>query len=125
MTTVFTDIHSKKLLEYSQPRSLPKLLQCYKFLCNLMHFAHLFPEVIVILGAGSQQDIAKKLIAEQQEMPVEDVWRVVQCPSFETAGRLLSQGMGHTILQVPGLQNYVGTSVTHLQRGGQRFQRIH
>lgn len=46
-----------------------------------MHFA--LPEVI-ILGAGSQQDIAKKLIAEQQEMPVEDVWRVVQCPSCDT-----------------------------------------
>ncbi|CAK9060045.1 unnamed protein product, partial [Durusdinium trenchii] len=30
------------------------------------------------IGVGSQQDIAKKLIAEQQEMPVEDVWRVVQ-----------------------------------------------
>jgi hypothetical protein len=31
-------------------------------------------------GMGSQQDIAKKLIAEQQEMPVEDIWRIIQCP---------------------------------------------
>ena len=31
-----------------------------------------------IQGAGSQQDIAKKLIAEQQEMPVEDSWRIIQ-----------------------------------------------
>ena len=29
-------------------------------------------------GVGSQQDIAKKLIAEQQEMPISDIWRVVQ-----------------------------------------------
>jgi len=29
-------------------------------------------------GAGSQSDIAKKLIAETQELPVEDVWRLVQ-----------------------------------------------
>jgi len=36
------------------------------------------------LGAGSQQDIAKKLIAEQQEMPVEDVWRVVQYLGYKT-----------------------------------------
>jgi len=95
----------------------------------LMHFMHLmhfaFPEVI--LGAGSQQDIAKKLIAEQQEMPVEDVWRVVQCPSFDTDScDTLSQGMRHhAILQVPGLQDYLGTSGTRLQRSGQRFQRIH
>ena len=29
-------------------------------------------------GAGSQSDIAKKLIAETQEMPVEDVSRLVK-----------------------------------------------
>ena len=29
-------------------------------------------------GAGSQSDIAKKLIAETQEMPVEDVSRLVE-----------------------------------------------
>eukprot|EP00438_Fugacium_kawagutii_P001615 Skav204369 [mRNA] locus=scaffold866:116170:125507:+ [translate_table: standard] len=33
--------------------------------------------------AGSQQDIAKKLIAEQQEMPVEDIWRIIQYLGYQ------------------------------------------
>ncbi|CAE7344703.1 unnamed protein product [Symbiodinium natans] len=43
----------------------------------------------VDIGAGSQSDIAKKLIAETQEMPVEDVSRLVQYLGYSISAEKL------------------------------------